>query len=141
MHRINCTRQRDEWKGFSSVSTQQGQGWEAIYNIPAITLTWYKPAGQDQLPWQAKHSPDVESPQHCPQGNPREGSEISLMYQFALYGDGTWSRVIPWLHPPLLWSEELNPLRGFFFILQKSLRAMLILYKRIRFVLSFFFLY
>lgn len=37
------------------MSTQQGQGQTVIYNIPAVGLTWYKAAEQDQLSWQAEH--------------------------------------------------------------------------------------
>lgn len=100
------------------MSTQQGQGWEAIYNIPAITLTWYKPAGQDQLPWQAEHSPDVESPQHCLQENPREGSEISLMYQFAVPVCSLWGWYLeqsdPLATPSLTVVRRVKPTEGIF---------------------------
>ena len=131
------------------MSTQQGQGQTVIYNIPAVTLTGYKPVGQDQLPWQVEHSPDLESAQHCPQGNPREGLESSLGYPpvpmpvCSLRG---WylEQSNPLATPSLAVvrrDELLNPLRGFFFILQKSLRAIPIVYKRIGYFFSFFLLY
>jgi len=119
----------------------------SIYNIPAIIFTWYKPAGQDLLPWWAEHSPDLESPQHCSQRNPRQGSKSSLAYRpvpmpvCSLKGWYLEQRdplIIPSL-TVVRRDELLNLSRGFFFILQKSLTAIPIVCKMIGYFFQLFF--
>lgn len=122
LHGSTCSVKRSECMGLTvagrGMSGKDFHCWlhskvkgKGVDYTPA--LTWYKPVGQDWLPWQAEHRPDLESPQHCPQGNQETDWKVTLdttlcWCQFALLRDGSWSRAISQLHLPFLQPPQTN---------------------------------
>lgn len=118
-----------------------GHGQTAISNISAITLTWHKLVGQEQLPgcWTLSWDGAIPAlPSREPRRGTRKQPSVPTCANASLLSKGMVPRVEHSITAARR-DELLNTLRRFFFILQKSLRAILMVLKKIGFLSAFFF--